>query len=114
MSWEGDDRTKPVDCGTGGLYNRQPTRRVVSSDREWFTATIVAQGKHIATWVNGLQCTDYVDDKPPASTARKGSFLGKGCVSVQGHDPTTDLSFRSIRLAELPPPEAPATSAPAK
>jgi hypothetical protein len=100
--WEGENRAKPVDCGTGGLYNRQPTRRVVPSDREWFTATIVAQGKHIATWVNGYQCTDYVDDKPAAPTARKGSFLGKGCVSIQGHDPTTDLSFRSIRLAEIP------------
>lgn len=112
--WEGDDRTKPVDYGTGGLYNRQPTRRVVSNDREWFTATIAAQGKHIATWVNGYPCTDYVDNKPPAPTARKGSFLGKGCVSLQGHDPTTDLSFRNIRLGELPPPQAPPASAPAK
>jgi len=26
-----------VDFGTGGVYNRQPARRVVSSDREWMT-----------------------------------------------------------------------------
>jgi hypothetical protein len=34
--WEGDDRTRPVDFGTGGIYRRQPARRVVASDREWF------------------------------------------------------------------------------
>ena len=27
--WEGKDRTKPVDIGTGGLYFRQPARKVV-------------------------------------------------------------------------------------
>ncbi|MHC4178698.1 MAG: 3-keto-disaccharide hydrolase, partial [Planctomycetota bacterium] len=40
--WQGDDRTKPVDFGTGGIYGRQPARKVVSSDREWFTKTIIA------------------------------------------------------------------------
>jgi hypothetical protein len=32
--WKGDDRTQAVDYGTGGIYNRQPARKVVSSDRE--------------------------------------------------------------------------------
>jgi hypothetical protein len=32
--WQDNDRTKPVDYGTGGIYNRQPARKVVSSDRE--------------------------------------------------------------------------------
>ena len=39
-----EDREKPVDYGTGGVYNRQPTRKVVSSDHEWFTYTITADG----------------------------------------------------------------------
>ena len=51
--WQGDDRTKAVDYGTAGLYNRQPARKVVSSDREWFTLTVVAHGYHIAIWNNG-------------------------------------------------------------
>lgn len=97
-----EDRTKPVDYGTGGVYNRQPTRKVVSSDGEWFTMTVVADGKHIATWVNGYQCADYVDNDPDAETARKGRYLGKGCITLQGHDPTTDLSFKNIRVADLP------------
>lgn len=97
-----EDRSKPVDIGTGGLYNRQPTRRVVSSDGEWLTMTLVAQGKHMATWVNGYQCTDYNDEQADAPSARKGRYLGKGCFGLQGHDPTTDLSFKNVRVAELP------------
>lgn len=100
--WQGDDRTKPVDFGTGGIYNRQPARKVVSTDNEWLTMTVIANGKHIATWVNGYQVTDYTDDRPMDKSARKGSKIDKGPISLQGHDPTTDLSFRNIRIAELP------------
>ncbi len=101
--WEGDDRAKPVDYGTGGIYNRQPARRVVSSDREWFTMTITAAGPHLATWVNGLQVTDFTDTRPPNENARQGYRAKPGVVSLQGHDPTTDLSFRNLQIVELPP-----------
>ncbi|HOW68218.1 MAG TPA: DUF1080 domain-containing protein [Candidatus Paceibacterota bacterium] len=101
--WEGDNRAKPVDYGTGGLYNRQPARRVVSNDREWFTQTIVAQGPHLATWVNGVQVTDFTDTRPPQKSARQGYRAEAGVLSLQGHDPTTDLSFRNLRIVELPP-----------
>lgn len=100
--WEGDDRAKPVDFGTGGLYNRQPARRVVSSDREWFTMTIAAAGPHLATWVNGIQVTDFTDAREPNESARRGYRAQPGVLSLQGHDPTTDLSFRNLRLAEFP------------
>jgi hypothetical protein len=101
--WEGDDRAKPVDFGTGGLYNRQPARRVVSSDREWFTMTIAAAGPHLATWGNGIQVTDFTDTRPASDNARQGYRAKAGVVSLQGHDPTTDLSFRNLQIAELPP-----------
>ncbi|MFN3649278.1 MAG: DUF1080 domain-containing protein [Armatimonadota bacterium] len=100
--WEGDDRTKPVDYGTGGVYNRQPARRVIPSDREWFTKTIVAHGPHIAVWVNGIQVSDFTDMRPPNNNARQGYRAAPGVVSLQGHDPTTDLSFRNLKIAEMP------------
>jgi hypothetical protein len=100
--WKDDDRTKAVDYGTGGIYNRQPARKVVSSDKEWFTMTIAAEGNHLAVWVNGYQTADYTDTRPPHRSARNGNKIDKGTVSLQGHDPTTDLSFRNIRIAELP------------
>ncbi len=104
--WEGDDRNKPVDYGTGGLYNRFPARKVVSSDREWFYMTVLANGAHVAIWVNGYQTCDYVDTRPEArsGSARDGVRTKPGVFSLQGHDPTTDLSFRNIRAVELPKP----------
>ncbi len=100
--WKGNDRTQPIDYGTGGIYNRQPARKVVSSDREWFTMTVAAQGKHLAVWVNGYQTADFTDLRPANDNARKGCKTGKGAISLQGHDRTTDLSFRNIRIAPLP------------
>jgi hypothetical protein len=91
-----------VDYGTGAIYRRQPARREVAKDREWFTMTIAAQGRHMATWVNGIQVTDWTDNRPRKDNARNGCYLEKGPISLQGHDPTTDISFRNIRIAELP------------
>ncbi len=102
--WQGDDRTKPVDFGTGGIYGRQPARKVVANDREWFTKTIVAHGNHFAVWVNGTQVSDFTDTRPPNDNARQSFRAKPGAISLQGHDPTTDLSFRNVRVREMPPP----------
>jgi hypothetical protein len=34
--------------------------------------------------------------------ARKEARLAAGVMSLQAHDPTTNLDFRNIRLAPLP------------
>lgn len=90
------------DYGTGGIYNRQPARKQAAKDREWFGMTVVAQGRHMGVWVNGIMVTDWTDNRPVKDSARNGCRLEKGCISLQGHDPTTDLHFRNIRIAELP------------
>jgi hypothetical protein len=90
------------DYGTGGIYRRVPAHREVAKDKEWFTMTVVAQGRHVATWVNGIQVVDWTDYRPEKDNARNGCRLEKGPISLQGHDPTTDLYFRNIRIAELP------------
>jgi len=100
--WEGDDRARPVDFGTGGIYNRQPARRVVSTDGQWFTKTIIAHGRHMAVWIDGYLVSDFQDNRPPQESARQGYRAQAGVLSLQGHDPTTDLSFRNLRIAELP------------
>jgi hypothetical protein len=64
--------------------------------------TVVADGRHIATWVNGVQTVDWTDNRPPKDNARNGCRLEKGAISLQGHDPTTDIDFRNLRIAELP------------
>jgi hypothetical protein len=90
-----------VDYGTGAIYRRQPARREVAKDGEWFTMTILAHGNHFATWVNGIQVTDWTDNRPPSDNARTGFRREAGHISLQGHDPTTNLSFRNLRIAEL-------------
>ncbi len=106
--WQGEERAKPVDFGTGGLYNRQPARKVVSTDRQWFTMTVVAVGMHLSTWVDGIQVTDFTDQRPvDQGNARNGARSAAGVITLQGHDPTTDLSFRSIRVADYPAAPAP-------
>ncbi len=91
-----------MDYGTGAIYNRQPARFQVAKDHEWFTMTIVAEGNHFAVWVNGIEVTDWTDNRPPNNNARNGFRKEKGPISLQGHDRTTDLDFRNIRIAELP------------
>ena len=100
--YENDDRTQPANAGTGAIFRRNEARRVVSSDHEWFTTTLIASGNHIAVWVDGYQVTDWTDDREPDENPRRGRRDEAGQISLQGHDPTTDLSFRNLRAAELP------------
>lgn len=100
--YKGDDRSQPVDFGTGAIYGRIAARRIVADDNQFFTKTIVARGRHLAVWVNGLQVTDWEDTRPENASARKGARLGAGTISLQAHDPTTNLDFRNIRIAALP------------
>jgi Domain of Unknown Function (DUF1080) len=95
------DRTKPADFGTGAIYRRIPARKVVSDDQEWFSMTLLAHGPHIATWVNGYPVVSWKDERPADENPRKGLKTGKGHLSIQGHDPTTDILFRNIRIVEL-------------
>lgn len=96
------DRMKPADFGTGAIYRRQPARRVVADDFEWFSKTVVAHGPHIATWVNGYQVVDWTDTRAAHANPRNGLRREAGTLIIQGHDPTTDLSFRNINVAEMP------------
>jgi hypothetical protein len=101
--WEGDDRTKPMDFGTGAIYRRQAARKVVSNDHEWFTMTLIANGLHFSSWVNGYMVADFTDMRlPNEANARNGARTKPGCLSFQGHDTDGDLSFRNIRVAEMP------------
>lgn len=98
--WIKEDRTRPVDFGTGGVYGVQETRKVVSSDHEWFNKTVVVSGNHIAVWINGYQVSDFFDTRPvnPESDGKNGYVPTPGTINLQGHDPTTNLSFKNINV----------------
>ncbi|MDQ1258058.1 MAG: hypothetical protein QG656_2667 [Candidatus Hydrogenedentes bacterium] len=102
--WTRDDRTRPVDFGTGGNYGNQQARKVVSSDREWFQKTVVCSGNHTAIWINGYLASDWLDMRAvsPESNGKEGYVPGPGTIHLQGHDPTTDLSFKNINIQVYP------------
>ena len=95
------DRTKPSDYGSGAIYRRIAARKVVANDKEWMHLTLIARGPTFATWVNGYPVVLWTDDRPKDENPRKGLRLDAGHLSLQGHDPTTDLLFRNIRIAEF-------------
>jgi hypothetical protein len=94
------DRSKPLDFGTGAIYRRIAARKVAANDGEWFTLCVLAEGAQFATWVNGYPAANWKDKRVPAENARQGLRTGEGVISLQGHDPTTDLLFRNIRIVD--------------
>lgn len=98
---EGDSR-RPSKWSTGALDDRQNARRLVSRDDVPFYYTIVAQGPHIATWINGYQQIAWTDERPAHDNPRKGRRTRPGVLQLQAHDAGTDVEFANIRLMELP------------
>ncbi|MBA4032920.1 MAG: DUF1080 domain-containing protein [Planctomyces sp.] len=96
------DRNQPLDHGTGAIFRRVSARRVVANDNEWLTGTLIADGPHFSTWVNGIQMVDWTDDRAPNLNPREGQRLEPGHFSLQGHDPGTKFDYKSITLAPLP------------
>lgn len=95
-----DDRRQSKDnAGTGAIFRRTRARWVVPDDHEWFTTTLIAHGPRIAAWVNGFLVTDWVDTRPADPNPRRGLKVESGPISLQGHDPTTNLLFRNLRVA---------------
>ncbi|MDC0175913.1 DUF1080 domain-containing protein [Planctomycetaceae bacterium] len=92
----------PDNAGTGAIFRRNTARFVAAKDHEWCCLTLLAFGPRMAVWVNGLQVTDWKDDRRDDPNPRRGRRLNPGHISLQGHDPTTNLDFRAIRVSELP------------
>ncbi len=99
---EPGDRTRPKDQGTGAIFRRSPARIVAADDFQWTTITLVASGPQYATWVNGYPVVSWKDERPASDNPREGLRLAPGHISLQGHDPSTDVSFRKARFADLP------------
>lgn len=95
------DRTQPADSGTGAIFRRVPARYVVANDKEFFTAVLIAQKDRFASWVNGYQVVNWQDTRADNENPREGRKLGAGHLSLQGHDPTTDLDFRRVDVHEF-------------
>ena len=100
------DRSRPNEYGTGfgtgAIFRRQKARWIVSDDRKWMSLALVADGPRFMTWVDGYPVTVWSDDRKPNRNPRRGLRLQPGRLSLQGHDPTTNIRFRNFRIQELP------------
>jgi enamine deaminase RidA (YjgF/YER057c/UK114 family) len=96
-----DDPARTYRYATGGIDDRQDARRLVSRDFATFRMTIIADGPHLASWVNGVQLADWTDDRPPHENPREGQRLAPGSLQLQAHDPATDFEVRQLLAAPL-------------
>ncbi|MDA0835020.1 MAG: DUF1080 domain-containing protein [Planctomycetota bacterium] len=96
------DISQPANFGTGAIFRRAEARRVTSKDFEWFYATLVANESQFMVWVNGELVTSWKDDRTADENPRKGLRLDPGHLAIQAHDPTSDISFRDLKIVELP------------
>jgi hypothetical protein len=86
----------------GGIFRRVDPRKTNTKDGQWVSVTLVAFGPRFATWVNGEPMVAFEDDRKPDENPRKGLRLDAGHISLQGHDETTNVSFRDLKIATLP------------
>jgi hypothetical protein len=97
---------------TGSLYAVRNVYKQLVRDDEWFRLNVLVQGKRVQVRLNGTLLVDYVEAKDPVMPPEhRLRTLGHGTFALQGHDPTTRVFFRSIRVRTLPD-EAPAVAQP--
>jgi hypothetical protein len=97
-----EDRRRPVDAGSGAIFRRQNAKAVLSDEGSPVHLTIIADGPHIATWVEGVQVVQWEDTRPANPNPRKGLRTEAGTIMLQGHDPGTKIEFLSLSISPLP------------
>ncbi|WP_146601990.1 3-keto-disaccharide hydrolase [Novipirellula aureliae] len=89
---------KPSDCGTGGIFRHQDARVIAATEDDWSTVVLAVQGAKMAAWVNGVQVSNWQDDRQADENPRKGKRTDAGTIMIQGHDETTELELRQIQI----------------
>ena len=96
------DRRRAEDAGTGAIFRRQSAKAVLSDEGRPAHVTIVADGPHIATWVEGVQVVQWEDTRAANANPRKGLRTEAGTIMLQGHDPGTKVEFLGLSISPLP------------
>jgi len=87
---------------TGSLYAVRNVYKQFVNDDEWFKMNVLVQGKRVQVRLNGTLIVDYVEPAVPVlGDEHRQRVLSHGTFALQGHDPTTGVAFRSIRVRAL-------------
>ncbi|MGW5177888.1 ThuA domain-containing protein [Streptomyces sp. NPDC004082] len=94
------DATDAPDRTTGAVYSFQSADlkkrdRALNPPGEWNTYEIRVEGERLRVWLNGVKINDFTNTDPARS-------LRDGHVGIQNHGPDDQVSFRDIRIKELP------------
>jgi type 1 glutamine amidotransferase len=104
------DATDTPDRTTGAVYSFQSADlekrdRALNPPGEWNTYEIRVEGERLRVWLNGVKINDFTNTDPARS-------LRDGHVGIQNHGPDDQVSFRDIRIKELPVKPSAGTASP--
>ncbi|MFJ3808538.1 ThuA domain-containing protein [Streptomyces sp. NPDC090073] len=94
------DATDVPEKTTGSVYgfrsaDLKKRDRALNPPGEWNTYEIRVQGERLRVWLNGVKINDFTNSDPARS-------LRDGHIGIQNHGTGDDVSFRDIRIKELP------------
>ncbi|MGW2932989.1 ThuA domain-containing protein [Streptomyces sp. NPDC001156] len=94
------DATDVPDKTTGSVYGFQSADlkkrdRALNPPGEWNTYEIRVEGERLRLWLNGVKINDFTNTDPARS-------LRDGHIGIQNHGSGDQVSFRDIRIKELP------------
>lgn len=85
---------------TGSLQS-QRARVTLGEKQGWTHLTITAQGRHMATWVDGIQVTDWLDPRAPDEDPQKGYRADAGSLLLETTSDHGKISFRNMKCMPI-------------
>jgi type 1 glutamine amidotransferase len=94
------DATDVPEKTTGSVYgfrsaDLRKRDRALNPPGEWNTYEIRVEGERLRVWLNGVKINDFTNTDPARS-------LRDGHVGIQNHGADDQVSFRDVRIKELP------------
>ncbi|MEU9403638.1 ThuA domain-containing protein [Streptomyces sp. NPDC048242] len=94
------DATDVPEKTTGAVYGFQSADlaardRALNPPGEWNTYEIRVEGERLRVWLNGVRINDFTNTDPARS-------LVDGHIGLQNHGADDQVSFRDVRIKELP------------
>ncbi|MDT0566904.1 ThuA domain-containing protein [Streptomyces sp. DSM 3412] len=94
------DATDVPERTTGSVYGFRSADigkrdRALNPPGEWNTYEIRVEGERLRVWLNGVKINDFTNTDPVRS-------LSDGHFGIQNHGSADQVSFRDIRIKELP------------
>ncbi|MEU3250677.1 ThuA domain-containing protein [Streptomyces sp. NPDC006997] len=94
------DATDAPEKTTGAVYDFQSADvalrdRALNPPGEWNTYEIRVEGERLRVWLNGVLINDFTNTDPARS-------LTDGHIGIQNHGAADQVSFRDVRIRELP------------